>query len=150
MGILGSFASIISLFIPASRWSQLIHAAYVAFIVGLVLTFVTYQKSVNEQLSELDRIKRIESQADALLKPRDLSTSGNKAGYALAVLAFLEKNKKLYPDTYERAEALSKNAGCTKAERQSGNDAMDHFSRMQDVSAAMKVLLQGVSTLGGE
>ena len=149
--IFGSFASILSLIIlRISRWSPLIHIAYALFIVAIVLGFVTYKEGVQQQLSELQKIKRIERQADSLLTPLDLSTAGLKAGYALSVLAFFEKHRQLYPETYKRAKVLCDNAGCTKVGRQEGNDSLGHFSRMQDVSSAMKELARGVSSLEGQ
>ena len=146
-GIFGSFASILGLFIAAPGWrSKVIHVGYALFMVAIITWFMDYQRNVKESLSELERIKRIETQAEALLKPRDLSTEGLKVGYMLAALAFLEKNKALYPDTYERAKKVCESASCTEVT--SGVGTMDHFARLQQGASAMHALLEGVSKLG--
>ena len=148
-GAFGGLASILSLFISTtSRYSKWLHAVYSLFIVGIVLSFVDYQESVKAQLRELERIKRIEAQADALLEPRDLSTAGLKAGYSLAVVTFFEKHKDLYPETYVRAKELCESAGCTNVIGSYDDDNLKHFARMQGVSGAMEALLKGVSSLG--
>lgn len=145
-GIFGSFASILSLFISdKSKWSKLIHAAYSAFIVALVLGFSYYQEDVKKQLSELAEIKKIERQAESLSNPRDLSTHGNMVGYSLAVLAFLEKHKDKYPETYVRAKEFCDNSNCTGKYEDIG-----HFSDMQNVSSSMRELIRGISTLDGQ
>lgn len=150
-GALGSFASILSLFIAAPTLkSRLIHVAYSLFIVGLGVWFMNYQKEVEKSLSELENIKRIERQAEYLNSNVDLSTSGNMQGYMQAVLAFLEKNKQIYPETYERAKALCLASGCTESGHAEGNNSMSHFYRMQEASSAMKILIKGVSQLGAE
>lgn len=144
-GIFGSFASILSLFISNnSKWSKLIHAAYSAFIVALVLSFSSYQDNVKVQLSELEEIKRIERQAQSLSTPHDLSTFGNMVGYSQAVLAFLEKHNDKYPDTYVRAKEICSNSNCTGKYKDSS------FSDMQNVSSAMRELVRGISTLDGK
>lgn len=145
-GIFGSFASILSLFISnKTKWSKWIHAAYSAFIVALVLSFSYYQDSVREKLSELEEIKRIERQATSLSTPRDLSTMGNMVGYSLAVLAFLEKHRERYPDTYARAEELCEQAKCVGKYKD-----LSHFSEMQKVSSSMRELIRGISSLDGQ
>lgn len=145
-GIFGSFASILSLFISNNfKWSKAIHAVYSAFIVALVLGFSSYQNGVQEKLSELAEIKRIERQATSLSNPQDLSTVGNMAGYSLAVLAFLEKHQKKYPETYARAKKLCENSNCLGK-----YEDLKHFSDMQNVSSSMRELIRGISTLDGK
>lgn len=145
-GLFGTFASILSLFISEnSKWAKWIHAAYSAFIVALVLGFSTFNESVKEQLSELNEIKRIERQAESLSNPRDLSTHGNMVGYSLAVLAFLEKHKDKYPETYSRAKEFCNNSKCTAKP-----DDISQFSDMQAVSSSMRELVRGISTLDGQ
>lgn len=144
-GIFGSFASILSLFISSNtKWAKWIHAAYSAFIVALVLSFVSYQGRVREQLSELADIKRIERQATSLSNPRDMTTTGNMVGYSLAVLAFLEKHRERYPDSYARAVQLCEQANCLGKD-----EKMSHFTEMQKVSSSMRELIRGISSLDG-
>jgi len=148
-GIFGAVSSIISLYISSPGWkSKAVHIAYSLLMVGMVIWFMSYQAEVKESMAELERIKRIEKQAEFLVGKIDLGTSGNMAGYVQAVLAFLEKHRDIYPETYERAKTLCENAGCTDVGTSKGNDTMDHFSRMQEASSSMRMLIKGVSTLG--
>lgn len=150
-GILGSFASVLSLWIAAPNWkSRFIHIAYSLFIVGLGVWFMSYQQGVERSLSELEQIKRIERQAGFLTGNVDLSTAGNMQGYMQAVLAFLEKNRKLYPETYERAKLLCSNSGCADSGYGEGKNTTTHFYSMQEASSAMQMLIKGVSQLGAE
>ncbi|EPW6634160.1 hypothetical protein ACWOKN_004405, partial [Vibrio vulnificus] len=148
LGIFGSFASILSLFISGNGPKQkIIHIGYAVFIVASVLAFTDYQAGVQSKLSELEQIKSIEAQADALLVERDLSTAGLKAGYSLSVLTFFEKHRSLYPDSYKRAVSLCESAGCTDVSGTLDNDSINNFSKLQHVSRAMRELVRGVSSL---
>lgn len=150
-GVLGAFASILSLWIAAPSWkSRFVHIAYSLFIVGLGVWFMSYQQGIERTLSELEQIKRTERQAEFLTGNVDLSTAGNMQGYMQAVLAFLEKNQKLYPETYERAKLLCVNSGCADSGYGEGKNSMRHFYSMQEASSAMKILIKGVSQLGAE
>jgi len=142
-GAVGTLASIFSLFISNNtRWAKWIHAGYTLLIVGIVLGFVNYQQSVKESLSELSEIKRVERQATALSDPWDTSTRGMRLGYSMSVLAFLEKNRNLYPETYERAKMVCENLGCY-----SDDQSMTQFSKAMDASTAMQELVRGISSL---
>ncbi|MBN6715282.1 hypothetical protein JSY17_14915 [Pseudomonas capsici] len=144
-GVLGSLASVLSLFISKNtRWAKFIHAAYSALIVAMILGFTSYQEGVRLQLSELSEIKKIERQATSLSNPRDLSTAGNMIGYSLSVLAFLEKHQDKYPETYFRAKEI-----CLKSNCYGQDDSLSHFSEMQKISSAMRELIRGISTLDG-
>ena len=59
-------------------------------------------------------------------------------GFVQATLAFLEKNKDLYPDTYERALDMCRNYKCNEP----GNQ-LD----MVELSYAMSGLLKGLATI---
>lgn len=146
-GIFGTFASILSLFISNnSRWAKWIHAAYSAFIVALVLGFNTYHESVKEQLSELNEIKRIEKQAYDILKTsQTIVSNGEKRGFILATLAFFEKNKDKYPDTYERAKQLSSNIELLDSKENDREEALHQTWKLDDVADAMKQLLKGIT-----
>lgn len=142
-GILGSLASMLSLFVSENtKWAKFIHAAYSALIVAMILGFISYQESVKSQIGELGEIKKIERQATSLASPRDLTTSGNMLGYSLSVLAFLEKHRDKYPDTYERAKDVCSKSNCY--------DDLSYISKMQKTSSAMRELIRGISTLDGK
>lgn len=142
-GAVGTLASIFSLFISNNtRWAKWIHAGYTLLIVAIVLGFVDYQQSVKESLSELSLIKRVERQAAALSDPWDFSTPGMQLGYSLSVLAFLEKNKALYPETYDRAKSVCENLGCY-----SNKKSADEDPGLRDAATAMRELVRGISSL---
>lgn len=144
-GAVGTLASIFSLLISSNtKWAKWIHASYTFLIVAIVLTVVNYQQSVSGRLSELAEIQRVERQATALSNPWDLSTKGMKLGYSMSVLAFLEKNKNLYPDTYERAKLVCENLGCYSADQ-----SLSHFSQVGDAATSMRELVRGISSLDG-
>lgn len=144
-GAVGTLASILSLFISNNtKWAKWIHAGYILLIVAIVLWVVDYQQSVKESLSELNEIKRVERQATALSDPWDTSTRGLRLGYSMSILAFLEKNKELYPETYERAKTMCDNLGCY-----SEDQSMTQFSKMGDAATAMRELVRGISSLEG-
>ncbi len=148
-GAFGSLASIISLLIAAPGWrSKAVHVIYSLVMIGMVISFMSYQEEVKESLAELEQMKRIEKQAEFLLNHEDRSSSGAMAGYIQAGLAFLEKHRALYPETYERAKKLCEKSGCTDVGLSKGNDSMDHFRRMQDASSSMYMLIKGISSLG--
>jgi len=150
-GLFGSFASIMSFFISAPGWkSKVVHILYAFFISGIIISFMAYQANTKESLSELARMKKIEQQAQFLVSDVDLSTAGNMQGYMQACLAFLEKNKSLYPETYERTKKLCENSGCNNSGYSENNDSTVHFLKMQQGSSAMRMLIRGVSTLGAE
>jgi hypothetical protein len=99
----------------------------------------------------LHRIKRIEQQAKLLIEDADFSTIGNMQGYMLAGLAFLEKNKKFFPETHERAKKLCEIANCTDTGYMEGLNSLDQYNRrMQQGSRAINKLIEGVSSLGVE
>lgn len=145
-GVLGSLASMLSLFISENtKWAKFVHAGYSALIVAMILGFISYQEDVKSQIGELAEMKKIERQATSLANPQDLSTHGNMLGYSLSVLAFLEKHRDKYPDTYERAKDV-----CSKSNCYGSDDGVSHFSEMQKTSSAMRELVRGISSLDGK
>jgi len=144
-GAVGTLASIFSLFISNNtKWAKWIHAGYTLLIVAIVLGVVEYQQSVKASLSELSEIKRVERQATALSDPWDTSTRGMKLGYSMSVLAFLEKNRELYPETYQRAKTICDNLGCY-----SEDQSLTQFSKIGDAATALRELVRGISSLEG-
>lgn len=142
-GAVGTLASILSLFISNNtKWAKWIHACYTLLIVGIISGFVSYQQAVKEGLSELSEIKRVERQAAALSDPWDFSTPGMQLGYSLSVLAFLEKNKALYPETYDRAKTVCENLGCYSSKQADG-----YGPGLRDAATAMRELVRGISSL---
>jgi hypothetical protein len=143
IGIVGSVASVIALLIAAPTVkSKFIHLSYGVFITVLAALMFHYQQ-------QLDDTRRAERQAKAILKTGDdRSTTGSMAGFMLASLSFLEKNRQKFPDTYARAEKLCESAACTEYATADASAEYDHFLRMQEASGAMMFLMRGIAESG--
>lgn len=63
----------------------------------------------------------------------------------MATLAFFEKNKDKYPDTYERAKILSSNIELLTSKEGDGVKALEQTWKLGDVADAMKQLLKGIA-----
>ncbi len=140
LSILGSVASIIGLLLPAADWkSRGVHVAYGLIVVALSYSLISSQSDSEKYKLELDRIKDIERSA------RILSESESRysyIGYAQAALAFLEKHKELYPETYDRAKLL-----CEKSDCYSTKQDLEHKYGLIDLRSAYSGLLRGVTVL---
>jgi hypothetical protein len=71
-------------------------------------------------------------------------------GFNQAALAFLEKNKDLYPDSYARAVEICKQNDCLGPQygKQDGSD-IDHEYNQRNVQGALRGLILGISKLEG-
>ncbi|ENM5835750.1 hypothetical protein NTH44_003886 [Vibrio metoecus] len=142
IGIVGSLASIIALFLPAnSMKNRLIHAAYVLVIV--IVTTIGYSYK-----NKLERIESAERAAAVLLEDRRNKYSSE--GFNMAALSFLEKYQDLYPDSYARALDLCSNNSCLKNQYEEGGNSLNHAFAQINVSSALAGMLQGISVLSSE
>lgn len=97
-GLIGSIASVLGYFITIrATASPAIHALYIGVIVLAVTTAVFYR-------TEYVRTQDVARQADQLTRDREMKYTAR--GFAHAALAFLEKNRDLYPDAYSRAVTM--------------------------------------------
>jgi hypothetical protein len=140
VGFLGSIASLVALFLGATGWkAKLIHGIYAAAI--LVLSVLAYR-----QETRLSEIRNIESAALRLTKSSEGLTED---GAILAIMAFLEKTRYEFPDTYERAKAIyEKNDIATSSNRLSGStgvSGLQHEWTKVDVAYALRGLLRGIA-----
>ncbi|TFV48269.1 hypothetical protein [Bradyrhizobium niftali] len=104
IGVVGSVASIISLLLPIEIFkTRYYHAAYL-FAVAILAGIATYEATKYARLNDI----AIASERLAA----DRASGYTSRGYVNAVLAFLEKNKDLFPDTYARAQASCKAFKC--------------------------------------
>ncbi|ENM5787977.1 hypothetical protein QSX70_003509 [Vibrio metoecus] len=142
IGIVGSLASIIALFLPAnSMKNRLIHATYVLVIV--IVTTIGYSYK-----NKLERIESAERAATVLLEDRRNKYSSE--GFNMAALSFLEKYQDLYPDSYARALDLCNNNSCLKNQYEEGGNSLNHAFAQINVSSALAGMLQGISVLSSE
>ncbi len=140
IGLVGSIASIIALLIAAPGWkSKSVHVCYGLLITVLSVGFFSYQN----QLSE---VRKVEVHARKLIESSDLTTDGSRRGFMLASLAFLEKYKERFPETFSRAKALCDNVGVTESKQQDGVERLHQTWRLEDGSTAMKYLITGLAS----
>jgi hypothetical protein len=129
-GILGSIASVVGLLLPASGVKQrFIHCVYGLAIIVLAYTTVSYQETI-------DRVASIERTATKMVM--DHNGSYTNLGFVHASLAFLEKNRDLYPDTYARALKMCAQYKCDSPE----GDSVE----LVTLSFTMRGLLKGLAT----
>ena len=139
LGILGSVASIVAVFLPASGWrARIVHVVYGLAIVALAVWATSYAR-------ELGRIRSVERAAARLVSTRRMDYTD--VGYVQAALAFLEANKKLYPDTYARAQKLCDRYDCYGSGRAPGQDTLGHSYGLIDLASAMDGILRGISAV---
>lgn len=132
LGAVGSVASIIALLLPLqSRFQKIIHVAYGIAIAGISIVAMWYWQ-------ENTRLHKVERAATALLA--DVSMDYTDTGFTQAALAFLEKNKDLYPDAYARAQKMCEQSNCLTLSK-STDDV--------HLSFALQGLIRGISKLEG-
>jgi hypothetical protein len=130
IAIIGTIASLVGLLLPATGWRQrAIHVAYGVVIFGLAAWLGAYR-------TQLNRVHSVERAATAMVKDREMHYT--HLGYVQATLAFLEKNKDLYPDTYKRAVAMCEQYNCSKPSSDTS---------IVDLAFAMNGLLTGIATI---
>ncbi|WP_054888531.1 MULTISPECIES: hypothetical protein [unclassified Pseudomonas] len=139
VGIVGSIASIISLFIAAPSWrSRAVHAIYVLIVTVLGSLYVGHSAKLSAYTDQ-------EKQAQKILQSADLSSDGSTRGFILASLSFLEKNKDSFPDTYASAKQLAVASEVFISKQDDGMDRLYQGWRLRDVGSAMKALLVGIA-----
>lgn len=132
LGAVGSVASIIALLLPLqSRFQKLVHVAYGIAIAGFSIVAMWYWL-------QNARIHNVERAATTLLA--GVSMDYTSLGFTQAALAFLEKNKDLYPDAYARAQKMCEHSNCL---------ALSKSTDEVNLSSALQGLIRGISTLEG-
>ena len=139
IGIAGSIASLITLFVAAPTWkSRVVHAIYVLVVTVLSGVYVAHE-------SQLKKYTALESQAQKILATADLSSDGSARGFILAALSFLEKHRLEFPDTYDSARKLALASGILESKQNDGMERLYQGWRLQDVGSAMQALLTGIA-----
>ena len=132
LGAVGSVASIVALLLPLqSRFQQLVHVAYGIAIAGFSVIAMWYWQ-------QNTRIHNVERAASALIA--GVRMDYTSLGFAQASLAFLEKNKDLYPESYARALQMCEQSNCL---------ALSKSTDEVELSYALQGLIRGISTLEG-
>ncbi len=140
VGVIGSVASIVGLVIavPTTR-QRVFHVIYsVVVVISVAAAVWSYEK--------LSRIEQVERAASELAESRN--SEYTSAGFIQGALAFLEKNKDLYPDSYARALEMCRLNACLGSEYgDSGLQSLDHGLNQIQVASALEGLLRGIATI---
>lgn len=141
LSIIGSIASIVGLALPLqSRHQRVMHFLYGFLVAILTAVAVWYWQAAQ-------RIHQVERTAIKILEDRG---QFSHTGFSLATLAFLEKNRDLYPDTYERAQKLCEQHDCFGAKHgNKSKNSLEHAYNQMDVASAMAGILRGIGKLEG-
>ena len=92
------------------------------------------------------RIHKVEQAAERLLS--ESQDNFTDTGFIQAALAFLEKNKDLYPDSYVRAQEICKQNNCFAAQYTSESPSgINHKYNLRNVASALRGLVKGISAL---
>lgn len=132
IGLIGSVASVIGIILALPTWkSRLIHAAY-----GLFITVLS--AGVAHYYTQLNKSKDFEIQARKLLD--QMEHQDDDRAVMLAGLAFLEKHKSDFPETYGATKELCISAGVV------GSEKSDKYMSTSDGSRAVKGMLEGLAS----
>jgi hypothetical protein len=140
LAALGSVASILALFLPAAeRKQKALHVLY-------GLTVVVMTTIASHYYYRFSRVESVERGATRLIANR--RERFTDAGFVQAALAFMEKNRDLYPGSYRRAQALCEQHRCLSSAYGEGSlKEFEHNSGMINAASAMEGLLVGISDI---
>lgn len=136
IGLLGSVASIISLFYQElSKMTKCFHIVY------LLIIFVICGFYLKEQY-ENKKIKDIELQAQEILKKTNntFAADTEKCKWILEYYSFLEKHSDLYPKSFEIANKILE-----ANQIMSYNDSFSNSYILSDVNGKLRGLVEGIA-----
>jgi hypothetical protein len=148
LSTIGAVASIAGVALPLqTRHQRILHVVYGLAIACFASMAVWYWQ-------QNQRMKKVERAATVLLSDEAGDESHiskySDEGFIQASLAFLEKNRDLYPDSYSRAQDLCKLNHCLDATYgDKSREPLDHAYNQIKVASALKGLIRGISTLEG-
>ncbi|MDR1202649.1 MAG: hypothetical protein LBL58_13635 [Tannerellaceae bacterium] len=129
-GFVGALFSVLAFFMPEKfKSNRAIKITFIVLLIGLccIITF---------QYSKLKRIENISKSATTLIKSKEFSYTHKS--FVQAGLAFLEQNKDLYPDSYERARNLYDEY--KKKENPYASETVDIASEIEGIIRGIAVL----------
>ncbi|MBP5583277.1 MAG: hypothetical protein J6X43_04910 [Bacteroidales bacterium] len=136
IGLLGSVASIISLFYQElSKMTKCFHIVY------LLIIFVICGFYLKEQY-ENKKIKDIELQAQEILKKTNntFAADTEKCKWIFEYYSFLEKHSDLYPKSFEIANKILE-----ANQIMSYNDSFSNSYILSDVNGKLRGLVEGIA-----
>ena len=133
ISVLGAFWGAVTVYKEVTKASQ----RFILLGCSVLMVCGVYLFSV--QNAELDRIQSIERQAALLVKNHGVDYGGR--GFAMATLAFLEKNEKDFPDLYLRAQQLCELHKCMAPESRYD---------LTDLQFTLAGMLRGIAQINSE
>lgn len=131
LGIISGIVTIISLFIPEKWRTEKTFLAVTLIVVIFVSGWIT------DMNSRLDRVKSVQKSAMVLMDRRNSEFTDK--GFIQASLSFMEENKDLYPDSYQRAIQI-----------QEGIKDKWYSGDISDAAYEMEGLIYGIAILNKE
>lgn len=136
IGLFSSVLGIYSTFKKEIKSKIMLHSIY-----GLVICTTSIVATL--YISKIKRIESAERAASRLI--RNVEFEYTNEGFIHASLAFLEKNKELFPDAYSRALDLCKQNSCLGS--QNGANPTANPYDLINVKSALKGLLKGIAAI---
>lgn len=131
IGLVGSIASIVGIALALPNWkSRVLHAIYGLSITALSAGLAHYYTS-------LSHAQNFEIQARKLLTQTEFQNDDRAV--MLAGLAFMEKYKEEFPETFSAAKELCISAGVV------GSGKSDKYLSTSDGSRAIRGMLEGLA-----
>ncbi|WP_418213308.1 hypothetical protein [Bacteroides difficilis] len=131
LGIISGIVTIISLFIPEKWRTKKTFLAVTLIVVIFISGWIT------DMNSRLDRVKSVQKSAMVLMDRRNSEFTDK--GFIQASLSFMEENKDLYPDSYQRAIQI-----------QEGIKDKWYSGDISDAAYEMEGLIYGIAILNRE
>ena len=131
LGIISGIVTIISLFIPEKWRTKKTFLAVTLIVVIFISGWIT------DMNSRLDRVKSVQKSAMVLMDRRNSEFTDK--GFIQASLSFMEENKDLYPDSYQRAIQI-----------QEGIKDKWYSGDISDAACEMEGLIYGIAILNRE
>ena len=126
--LLGCAAALVAALLPAEEEKQKLFTVIFAVSVVIASYSIVFYKQ------KIDRVANIEIKAATMIQ--DQNRKYTKLGFIHATLALLEKNKDLYPESYQRAIKMCIAYQCDSPHA--------NFSEMGQLAFAMSGILAGL------
>lgn len=103
--------------------------------------------------SQIQLKNNISVAAAKLVQYRSIASEENfleDSQFIMASLAFLEKNKHIYPDSYKRAQKICESNYCDKPQYKQGSldyDSVDYENNTRNAAKQIEGILKGISML---
>lgn len=142
---IGGLAGLVTLWNSAEGWKRkLVQIVSLLVMVSAIYTVTSMRTELAEKNAEIERRASIERQAATMLSNKTMKYT--HAGFIAASLAFLEKHKSDFPDTYARAILICENTGCFESPNKR-KDRLEHGWDAIAVASQMAGVLRGIADM---